>query len=98
MPRPARIQFTANAVPSAVGSGARALKTLFHEGGHAAHFANIDMPSVCFGQEFAPTSAAFAETQSMFFDGLLGDEGWQQRYVGDGAGRPLPLALVDRSI
>ena len=67
---PARIQFTANALPGAVGAGQQALRTLFHEGGHAAHFSNIDMPSPCFGQEFAPTSTAFAETQSMFLDSL----------------------------
>jgi hypothetical protein len=52
--RPARIQFTANAIPGQVGVGRRATETLFHEGGHAAHFANIDMPAPCFAQEFAP--------------------------------------------
>ena len=94
---PARIQFTANALPGAIGAGQRALKTLFHEGGHAAHFANIDMPSPCFGQEFAPTSTSFAETQSMFLDSLPDDADWQQRYALDGNGRPVPLALIDRS-
>ena len=43
--RPAKIQFTANAVPGQVGSGRRALQTLLHEGWHAAHFACIDLPS-----------------------------------------------------
>jgi hypothetical protein len=95
---PARIQFTANALPGVVGSGSRALKTLFHEGGHAAHFANIDMPSPCFGQEFAPTSTAFAETQSMFCDSLLEDADWQQRYALDGNGRALPWELMERAI
>jgi len=95
---PARVQFTANALPGAVGAGQQALRTLFHEGGHAAHFANIDMPSPCFGQEFAPTSTAFAETQSMFLDSLPGDADWQQRYALDGNGNPMPLSLVDRSI
>ena len=95
---PARIQFTANALPGALGAGQRALKTLFHEGGHAAHFANIDMPSPCFGQEFAPTSTCFAETQSMFLDSLLEDADWQQRYARDRDGEPMPLSLVDRAI
>ncbi len=95
---PARIQFTANALPGAVGAGQRALKTLFHEGGHAAHFANIDMPSPCFGQEFAPTSTSFAETQSMFLDSLLEDADWQQRYALNDQGSPMPLSLVERSI
>jgi oligoendopeptidase F len=95
---PARVQFTANALPGAVGAGQQALRTLFHEGGHAAHFSNIDMPSPCFGQEFAPTSTAFAETQSMFLDSLPGDADWQQRYALDRNGDPMPLSLVDRSI
>ncbi|MET0790869.1 MAG: M3 family metallopeptidase, partial [Polyangiaceae bacterium] len=95
---PARIQFTANALPGALGAGQRALKTLFHEGGHAAHFANIDMPSPCFGQEFAPTSTSFAETQSMFLDSLPDDADWQQRYALDARGNPMPLSLVQRSI
>jgi len=95
---PARVQFTANALPGAVGAGQLALRTLFHEGGHAAHFSNIDMPSPCFGQEFAPTSTAFAETQSMFLDSLPGDADWQQRYALDRNGNPMPLSLIDRSI
>ncbi len=95
---PARVQFTANALPGAVGAGQQALRTLFHEGGHAAHFSNIDMPSPCFGQEFAPTSTAFAETQSMFLDSLPSDADWQQRYALDRDDTPMPLSLIDRSI
>jgi oligoendopeptidase F len=33
-----------------VGSGKTALETLLHEGGHAAHFANIDQASPLFSQ------------------------------------------------
>lgn len=94
----ARIHFTANAIPGLVGSGFRATTTLFHEGGHAAHFANIDMPAPCFGQEFAPTSVGFSETQSMLLDSLLADADWQQRYARDLAGRPMPLELAERAI
>jgi len=94
----ARIHFTANAVPGQIGSGQTATTTLFHEGGHAAHFANIAMPAPVFGQEFAPTSAAFAETQSMFLDSLLGDAAWQSRYARDAAGNPMPRALSDRAV
>jgi len=95
---PARIQFTANALPGVIGAGKGALATLFHEGGHAAHFANIDMPSPCFGQEFAPTSTAFAETQSMFCDSLLEDGDFQRRYALDASNDALPLALMERAI
>jgi len=96
--QPARIHFTANAIPGMVGSGRRATETLFHEGGHAAHFANIDMPAPCFGQEFAPTSVGFSETQSMFLDSLLSDADWQRRYALDNAGEPLPMELIERGL
>ncbi len=96
--RPARIQFTANAIPGMVGSGNRATATLFHEGGHAAHFSNIDMPAPCFAQEFAPTSVAFAETQSMFLDSLLEDADWQLRYAKTEEGEPMPMELIERGI
>jgi hypothetical protein len=96
--RPARIQFTANAIPGMVGSGRRATETLFHEGGHAAHFANIDMPSPCFAQEFAPSSVAMAETQSMFLDSLLSDPDWQARYARAKDGSPMPVELLMKGI
>lgn len=96
--RPARIQFTANAIPGMVGSGRRATETLFHEGGHAAHFANNDMPAPCFSQEFAPSSVAFAETQSMFMDSMLGDADWRMRYARTKHGDPMPFSLIERAI
>ncbi|MGQ0552862.1 MAG: M3 family metallopeptidase [Planctomycetota bacterium] len=96
--RPARIQFTANAIPGLVGAGRRAAETLFHEGGHAAHFANIDMPAPCFAQEWAPSSVAFAETQSMFLDSLLADADWQARYATTRDGQPMPAELIERGI
>ncbi|HUH04495.1 MAG TPA: M3 family metallopeptidase [Kofleriaceae bacterium] len=96
--KPGRIQFTANAIPGMVGSGRRASQTLFHEGGHAAHFANVDMPAPCFSQEFAPTSAAFAEVQSMFLDSLLSDADWQARYARTRDGEAMPFALIEKAL
>ena len=96
--RPARIHFTANAIPGLVGSGKRAMETLFHEGGHAAHFANIDMPAPCFSQEFAPTSVAFAETQSMFLDSMLDDADWIERYAHTKDDAPMPFDLVEKGL
>jgi hypothetical protein len=93
----ARVNFTSNAVPGQVGSGQRAVETFFHEGGHAAHFANMRMGAPCFSQEFAPTSAAFAETQSMFCDSLLGDADWLVRYALDAGGKPAPWALIEKA-
>lgn len=93
--RRARIQFTANAVPGLVGAGRRALETLFHEGGHAAHFAACEMPAPCFGQEYAPTSVAFSETQSMFCDSFLSDPAWQARHARTLSGERMSDAEIE---
>ncbi|MFZ2309117.1 MAG: M3 family metallopeptidase [Rhodoferax sp.] len=93
-----QINFTANAKPDQIGSGARAINTLFHEGGHAAHFANVTQNSPCFSQEFAPTSMAYAETQSMFCDSLLDDADWLKRYAHNAQGDPIPDALIHARI
>ncbi len=92
--RPARINFTANAVVGQVGAGQSAVRTLFHEGGHAAHFANILKKAPCFSQEFAPTSVALAETQSMFMDSLVDDAAWQTRYAATADGELVPIELL----
>ena len=96
--RPARINFTANAVVGQVGSGLRAAETLFHEGGHAAHFSNVIADAPCFSHEFAPTSVAYAETQSMFMDALLSDADWRHRYARDDSGRAMPFELIEMAI
>jgi hypothetical protein len=91
---PGQINFTAEAKPDQVGSGLRAINTLFHEGGHAAHFANVAQNSPCFSQEYAPTSMAYAETQSMFCDSLLGDADWLGRYARNARGEIIPTDLI----
>jgi hypothetical protein len=91
---PAAINFTAEAKPDQTGSGIRAMNTLFHEGGHAAHFANVVQNSPCFSQEYAPTSMAYAETQSMFCDSLVSDADWLMRYARRAGGDVIPPALV----
>ncbi len=96
--RPARINFTSNAIPSQIGSGLRGIETLFHEGGHAAHFSNILTPAPCFAHEFAPTSIAYAETQSMFMDSLIKDADWRVLYAADATGTPLPMELIEADI
>jgi oligoendopeptidase F len=95
---PARINFTANAIPNKVGSGVDALNTLFHEGGHAAHFSNILMNAPCFGQEFAPTSVAYAETQSMFCDSVISDADWLTKYARNESNEPIPFDLIAKAI
>jgi hypothetical protein len=91
---PAQVNFTAEAKPDQIGSGLRAIHTLFHEGGHAAHFANVVQNSPCFSQEYAPTSMAYAETQSMFCDSLISDADWLMRYAKTVEGQPIPSALI----
>lgn len=95
---PAKINFTSLAKPDQVGSGAMGINTLFHEGGHAAHFANIRQNAPCFSQEFPPTSMAYAETQSMFCDSLLHDADWLKRYAKNRQGDVIPDALIQADI
>ncbi|TNI51495.1 M3 family metallopeptidase [Aeromonas veronii] len=95
---PAVVNFTSLADPAQVGSGWSGLNTLFHEGGHAAHFANVTGNAPCFSQEFPPTSMAYAETQSMFCDSLLDDADWLKRYARNVAGEAIPDALIKEMI
>ncbi len=95
---PAVVNFTSLADPAQVGSGWNGLNTLFHEGGHAAHFANVTGNAPCFSQEFPPTSMAYAETQSMFCDSLLDDADWLKRYARNAAGEAIPDALIKEMI
>ena len=90
----AKVNFTSNAKPDQVGSGYNGINTLFHEGGHAAHFANVKQNAPCFSQEFAPTSMAYAETQSMFCDSLLNDADWLKLYAKNNDGQPIPDQLI----
>lgn len=92
--QPAQINFTSEGKPDQVGSGERGINTLFHEGGHAAHFANVTQNAPCFSQEYPPTSMAYAETQSMFCDSLLGDADWLKRYATTLDGQPIPDDLI----
>ena len=89
-----KINFTSNAKPDQVGSGYDGLNTLFHEGGHAAHFANVKLNSPCFSHEFPPTSMAYAETQSMFCDSLLGDADWLKLYAKNAQGNSVPDSVI----
>ena len=95
---PSESNFTSLATPDEGGSGNTALTTLMHEGGHAAHFANIVQGSPLFAQERAPFSVALAETQSMFLDALCEDAAWQARYAKDRKGNVIPWDLIERNI
>jgi len=96
--QPTTTNFTSLADPTAVGSGLTALRTLMHEAGHAAHFANIVQPSPLFSQERAPTSVAYAENQSMFLDSLVSDAAWRAKYGLNDKGEPIPFEIIEEEI
>lgn len=95
---PSQANFTSLASPKEVGSGNTALVTLMHEGGHAAHFANVAQPSPLFSQERAPTSVAYAENQSMFLDSLVSDAEWMGKYAYSRDGQPIPWEILEQEI
>jgi oligoendopeptidase F len=95
---PSQTNFTSLASPKSVGSGHTALVTLMHEGGHAAHFANVRQRSPLFSQERAPTSVAYAENQSMFLDSLVSDADWMGRYAYSREGQVIPWDILEQEI
>jgi Zn-dependent oligopeptidase len=95
---PSQTNFTSLASPKSIGSGNTALVTLMHEGGHAAHFANVDQGSPLFSQERAPTSVAYAENQSMFLDSIVSDADWMGRYALSRSGEPIPWSIIEQDI
>ncbi len=95
---PAAANFTCNVVAGQVGSGVVGYNTLFHEGGHAAHFLNCEQKDVCLNHEYAPMTAAWAETQSMFIDTLFSSIEWKMRYAEDSNGIPYPFELFARKV
>jgi oligoendopeptidase F len=96
--QPGSANFTCNVTPNQVGSGVVAYATLFHEGGHAAHFLNTTQRDICLNHEYAPMTAAWAETQSMFMDTLFASQEWRRRYAKNAAGEVYPEELFARKV
>jgi len=96
--KPASSNFTCNVVPGQIGASFRGLHTLFHEGGHAAHFLNIRQKDVCVCHEYAPMPTAWSETQSMFMDTILGGIEWRTRYAKNAQGQLYPFELFKRKV
>lgn len=90
---PGSSNFTCNVVAGQVGSGVIGYKTLFHEGGHAAHLLNSEEEDVILNQEYSPMSMSWAETHSMFLDTLFSSVEWKLRYAKNQAGDSYPLEL-----
>ena len=95
---PGECNFTSNAVSGQVGAGADGATTLNHEGGHAAHLTNTEMTETCMNIEYAPSSVAWAETQSMFMDTMGNSVEWLMRYTKDAEGRAYPFELYEESV
>ncbi len=90
--------FTCNVVAGQIGSGVLGYNTLFHEGGHAAHFLNCEQKDVCFNHEYAPMTASWAETQSMFIDTMFSSIEWKSRYAQDVEGNFYPFELFAKKV
>ena len=94
--QPGAANFTCNVVAGQVGSGSTGYVTLFHEGGHAAHFLNVEQKDVCLNHEYAPMTAAWAETHSMFIDTMFSSIEWKQRYAENSSGQMYPFELYEK--
>jgi Zn-dependent oligopeptidase len=95
---PAESNFSCNVVPGQIGSGHQGLETLFHEGGHCAHFSNSDTGDVCLNHEFAPSTISWAETQSQFMDTIASSIEWKTRYAKNKEGKLYPFELFERKV
>jgi len=95
---PGQANFTCNVVYGQVGSASEGYNTLFHEGGHAAHYLNTVQKDTCLNSEYPPASTAWAETQSMFFDTVHSSFEWKQSYAKNKKGETYPLELFERKL
>lgn len=95
---PGTSNFTCNVVLGQPGSSFEGYNTLFHEGGHAAHFLNTTQKETCLNHEYPPMSTAWAETQSMFLDSVLSSYEWKSRYAKNMQGVVYPFDLQKRKI
>ncbi len=93
---PARSQFTCNVTLGIPGESSNGYNTLFHEGGHAAHFSNSESKDICMNSEYPPMSTAWAETQSMFLDTVGSSVEWLTLYAKNKQGNTYPLDLYIR--
>ena len=88
--------FTCTVVPQQIGSGVMGYISLFHEGGHAAHLLNTEEREVILNHEYAPMSASWAETHSMFLDTLFSSIEWRVRYAENKQGKKYPFELYEK--
>lgn len=90
--------FTCTAIPGQIGSGSLTGNTLFHEWGHAAHFANMNQKDTILNTEFAPMGVAWAETQSMFCDTIFSSIERRTRYAKNEKWDYYPFELFEKKV
>ncbi|MES2214069.1 MAG: M3 family metallopeptidase [Patescibacteria group bacterium] len=95
---PGHANFTCNVIPGVEGSGVNGLHTLFHEGGHAAHYLNSTESEICNNTEYPPSTVSWAETQSMFIDTICSSIEWKMKYAKTKDGTPYPFDLFERRV
>ncbi|MBP6912512.1 MAG: hypothetical protein KBB86_01110 [Candidatus Pacebacteria bacterium] len=95
---PGSTNFTCNIIPGQLGEALGGMNTLFHEGGHAAHFLGSQMMDTCLNNEYPPSSTAWAETQSMFLDTVFSSIEWRMRYAKTSEGKQYPFDLYERKV
>lgn len=95
---PGSANFTCNVVAGQIGSGMVGYNTLFHEGGHASHILSTEQREVCLNHEYAPMTAAWAETHSMFMDTMFSSIEWKMRYAETREGGVYPFDLFERKV
>ena len=93
---PGAANFTCNVVYGQIGAGAEGMRTLFHEGGHAADRLNSEEMEVCLNTEWPPASIAWAETHSQFLEAMFGSIEWRVRYAKDKNGNSYPFDLFEK--
>jgi len=96
--QPGSANFTCTLVVGQIGAGWDAYHTLFHEGGHAAHFLNMDQTENCLNSEYPPATSPWAETQSMFLDSVFSSIEWRTRYAKNQKGQAYPLDIFERKV
>jgi oligoendopeptidase F len=96
--QPGSANFTCTLVLGQIGAGWEGYHTLFHEGGHAAHFLNMDQTENCLNSEYPPATSPWAEAQSMFLDSVFSSTEWRTRYAKNKKGQAYPFSIFERKV
>lgn len=94
----ASADFTCNTVIGQVGSGVNGLRTLFHEGAHAADRLNSRQKDAILNTEYPPASVSWAETHSQFCDTIMSGIDWRTRYAKNAEGKAYPFELFEKKV